>query len=124
MILFLTGDSTPIEFVAVVHSYLIFNDFVVLIITSFIIRNISKQIGFSERAEFDKEKKIFWIYVKLFAIMSVTWSTQIFAFEGEDNHFGCLTVGFIMLFSAFNVARLFLGRKKIGNLVSKNDREV
>ncbi|CAG9805356.1 unnamed protein product [Chironomus riparius] len=113
--------SSAIKFIALVHSFLIFNDFVVLIITSFIIKNISKQIGFSERAEFEKEKKIFWIYVKLFAIMSLTWSTQIYAFENEEIRFDCLTVAFIMLFSTLNVAGLFMGRKKVIDLVTRNN---
>jgi len=108
--------------VSMVHTYLIFNDLVILIITSFIIRKVSKQIDFSEREEFQKEKKIFWIYVKLFAIMSVTWSTQIYVTTNEFNHFGCLTATLVMLFSAVNVSGLFLGRKKVRELLYKKYR--
>ena len=89
----------------------------ILIVTSILIRNISKQIEFSERAELEKEKKLFWIYVKLFVIMSVTWSTHIFAIKRELNDFGCMTATLIMLFSAVNVSGLFLGRKKVRELL-------
>jgi len=93
---------------------------VILIVTSIIIRKISKQIEFSERPQLEKEKKLFWIYVKLFAIMSVTWSTQIFALKRDLNDFGCLTATLIMLFSAVNVSGLFVGRRKVRNLLSKH----
>jgi len=106
-----------------VNTYLIFNDLVILIITSFIIRKVSKQIDFSEREKLQKEKKIFWIYVKLFAIMSVTWSTQIYVTKNEFNYFGCLTATLIMLFSAVNVSGLFLGRKKARELLFRKYRE-
>lgn len=94
----------------------------IIIIALFTIRKVSKQIGFSERAEFEKEKKIFWIYVKLFAIMSVTWSIQLFVTVSELNHFGILTANLIMLFSAVNVSGLFLGRKKVRELLSQKYR--
>ncbi|KAL7036855.1 hypothetical protein ACKWTF_008960 [Chironomus riparius] len=115
----LQRNSFSGEFISLVHYYLILNDLIVLIITSIIIRNVSKQIDISERLQLEKEKKLFWIYVKLFAIMSVTWSTQIFALKRELNQFGCLTVALIMLFSAVNVAGLFLGRRKVRNLLTE-----
>ncbi|KAL7036858.1 hypothetical protein ACKWTF_008963 [Chironomus riparius] len=106
-------------FTSLVHLYLIFNDIIIIIITAFIIRKISRQIDFSERVQLEKEKKIFYIYVKLFAIMSVTWSIQLYVTSSELNHFGCLTSTLIMLFSAVNVSGLFLGRKKIRELLSR-----
>ena len=101
------------------QKYLIFNDLVVLILTLFAIRKSSKQVDFSERPQLEKEKKIFWIYVKLFSIMSVTWSIQLFVTNSELNHFGCLFATLIMLFSAVNVTGLFLGRKKVRELLSQ-----
>jgi len=111
------ANDFSIEFISIVHYYLIFTDLVILIVTSIIIRNISKQIEFSERAQLEKEKKMFWIYVKLFAIMSVTWSTQIFTMKRELNDFGSMSATLIMLFSAVNVSGLFLGRKKARELL-------
>ncbi|XP_070491554.1 G-protein coupled receptor Mth-like isoform X2 [Chironomus tepperi] len=110
-------DYFPVEFISIIHYYLVLNDSIVLIVTSIIIRNISKHIDLSERVQLEKEKKLFWIYVKLFAIMFVTWSTQIFALQKDLNEFGCLTASFMMLFSAVNISGLFIGRRKVRNLL-------
>lgn len=84
-------------------------------------RNTSKHIGFSERGAFNKEKKIFWIYTKLFSIMSVTWSIQIFALKEQTNHYSCIIASLIMLFSACNIVSLFVGRMKVRNLMFNRD---
>jgi hypothetical protein len=85
-------------------------------------RKISSQIDYSERAALEKEKKIFWIYVKLFAIMSVTWSIQLYVISFELNHYRSLTISLIMLFTAVNVSGLFLGRKKVRELMAQKYR--
>ncbi|CAG9805354.1 unnamed protein product [Chironomus riparius] len=110
-------DTHAIKFITIFHTYFIFVDLVILIITSIKMRNVTKVIGFTERVEFEKEKKIFWIYMKLFGIMSVTWSIQIFALEEETNHLSCVIADLIMFCSAVNVSGIFVGRKKVRNLI-------
>lgn len=87
-------------------------DFGMLIITGIRIFQKARHLEHSEQAYFDEERKNFWIYVKLCAMMLITWPAEVLSWPYGYFLELLLAADVLKLLTAVAILGLVLGRKQ------------
>lgn len=97
-------------------------DITMLVITGVRILDRARHLEHSEQAYFDEERKNFWIYVKLFAMMFITWPAEVSTYlEGYFLEV-LLVTDAIKFLTAVVILVVVLDRKKVQILLFEKYR--
>lgn len=91
-------------------------DIMFLVLAAIFMLKTSQQLQYSQQLRFDIEKKWYWNYLELCAIMTITLTVEIISANQRFGYYQIILLDIIKLFSILCLFGIFVGRKNVRNL--------
>jgi hypothetical protein len=101
---------------------LIIADFILVIATLVLMRKVSRGTDSAEDERYQRERKWFFITLKLYAIIIITWPFDVFRITPDFNFVSSLTIDVLKLFSGFLIFAILVLRRDVRTLLFRKRR--